>query len=59
MPMEYSDFENFETLKCFIYGWMGWDGMDCWDGMEYKKCPSYIFIPCEYIENVYTYLDIY
>ena len=35
--MEYADFENFETLKCFIYGWMdgmGWDGMDGmgWDG---------------------------
>ena len=24
----------FYPLKCFIYGWMGWDGMDGWDGLD-------------------------
>ena len=36
---------------------MGWDG---WmDGTEYQKFPSNFFILFEYIENVYTYLDMY
>ena len=30
--MEYADFENFEILKCFIYGWM--DGMGWMDGVS-------------------------
>ena len=35
--MEYADFENFETLKCFIYGWMdGMDGMG-WMGWGIKS----------------------
>ena len=39
--MEYADFENFEILKCFIYGWVdGW--MDGW--MGYQKCPSMFFL---------------
>ena len=33
---------------------MGWDG---WT--EYQKCPSNFFILCEYIENVYTYLEVF
>ena len=46
--MEYADFENFETLKCFIYGWMGW-----MDGMGYQKCPSTFFILWVYIDHIY------
>ena len=34
-------------------GWMGWDGM------EYQKCASNLFILCEYIEHVYIFLYIY
>ena len=42
-------FENFDTLKCFIYGWMdGW--MDGW--MGYQKCPSIFFILCAYIDHI-------
>ena len=46
--MEYSDFENFETLKCFI---CGWDLMDC--GMGWMDRVS---ILCGYIDPVYIYL---
>ena len=38
--MEYADFENFEILKCFIYGWMdGW--MDGWGIKSVLKKSSY------------------
>ena len=36
---------------------MGWDGLMGWT--EYQKYPSIILILFEYIEHVYTYLDIY
>ena len=52
--MEYADFENFETLKCFftggwVDGWMdGWmDG--CMDGwMGFDILPSSIFLIFKY-----------
>ena len=52
--MEYAEFENFETLKFFIYGWM-----DSWiDGwMGYQKCPSIFFILFAYIDHIGIYVQ--
>ena len=38
--MEYADFGRVENLKCFIYGWMGWDGMGWMDGMGWDGSPG-------------------
>ena len=38
---EYGNFENFEILKCFIYGWMGWMGWMGWGIKSVLKKSSY------------------
>ena len=52
-------FQNLENVLS-TDGWDGMGWMDEWmDGAEYQKCPSIFFKVFEFIENVYTYLDIY